>query len=77
MEEQTQISTFGSMGVFAATLDATGKFLALDFAGPDGPQQLLRVVFPAENVRMLAEQLNQLVKAMDDPNSGIQEPKTH
>jgi hypothetical protein len=75
--EETQIATVESSGVFAATLDQSGKFLVVDFAGPEGPKQLLRVVFPAESLRMLAEQLNLLVKAMDDPQSGIKMPQPH
>jgi hypothetical protein len=74
---QTQIATQMSLGIVAASLDESGKFLALDFAGPDGPEAQLRVVLPAESVRMLASQLNQLVAALDDPESGVQAQKSH
>jgi hypothetical protein len=74
---QTQVSTFASLGIVAATLDESGKFLALDFAGLDGADQLLRVVFPAEQIKTLAAQLGQLVAAMEDTGSGIRMPKTH
>jgi hypothetical protein len=74
---QTQIATHVSLGIVAASLDESGKFLALDFAGQDGPAPRLRLVVPAASIKMLAEQLCRLVEEMEDPKNSLQMPRSH